>query len=63
MMIQEAIFVSALDEAHWASHVAAEPLHVVPSAHERNTSPSEVPPQPASIPTAISPAMIALRIV
>ncbi|WP_255425008.1 hypothetical protein [Corallococcus sp. AB049A] len=39
------------------------PAHVVPLAHDMYTSPSDVPPQPASIPAAISPAMIALRIV
>ncbi|WP_375754514.1 hypothetical protein [Corallococcus exercitus] len=60
-MTQEAFFESSLDEAHWVSHVAAEPEHVVPSAHDMYTSPSDVPPQPASIPAAISPAMIALR--
>ncbi|NNB89462.1 hypothetical protein HJC10_33815 [Corallococcus exiguus] len=34
MMIQEAFFVSALDEAHCSWHVAAEPVHVVPLAHD-----------------------------
>jgi hypothetical protein len=61
---QEACFVPESDWLHCFSHSAAEPVHEVPLLHETYTSafPSDVPPQPASSPAAISPAMIALRI-
>ncbi|MCY1078166.1 hypothetical protein [Archangium lansingense] len=49
-------------DAHCSVHSAAEPVHVVPLPHDMYTSSVDVPPQPASIPTAINPAMIALRI-